>query len=239
MYGSCEGAEMLMQNRMKNMMIDFRFWVRDNTINRELRKNVKVENISIIASDCIGGVLYKALHHRMDSPTINMFFSAPDFIKFCENLDDYLGKEIVCDTEANPDCQYPVGMLGDLKLHLMHYGSVEEAAEKWEIRKKRIHKDSMHFMMNDRNGCTEKEIAAFDALPFQNKVIFTHKPYPQYPSAFYIPGSEQDGFIKTNTSYVGKLSINRRYDYFDIASWLNEGIRKKKCRNCMMKRERQ
>lgn len=206
------------------MLTDFRVIIRDNTINRVLRNKVTEENISIIASDCIGGVLYKALHRRMDSPTINMFFSASDYVKFCKNMDYYLAQGIVEDGESDGKEPWPIGRLGDIKLHLVHYESVEEANKKWQDRKKRLHKDSLYFMMNDRNGCTEKDIAEFNALPYKNKVIFTHRPYPQYEAAFYIPGSEQDEYIKVLTAYMGQFSIKRRYDYFDVAAWLNQGI---------------
>lgn len=209
---------------LKKMMVNLRIFIRDKTINRDLRKNTKKENISIIASDCIGGVLYKALHRRMDSPTINMFFSAGDFIKLCKNIDYYLEQRIVSDVEVASDETWPVGRLGDIKVHLVHYKSVEEANEKWEERKKRVHRDALYFMMNDRNGCTEEDIAAFDSLPYENKVIFTHLPYPQYKSAFYIPGSEKDACIKITTAYVSWFSIKRRYDDFDVAAWINQGI---------------
>lgn len=221
---------MLILKKLKKIMVDLRFFVRDNTVNRKLRNEVKTERISIIASDCIGGVLYKELHRQMASPTINMFFSASDFIKFCENMDYYLEQKIVCDEESTEDAQWPIGRLGDILLHLVHYKTVEEADIKWKERKQRIHRDSLYFMMNDRNGCTEKEIAAFDALPYKNKVIFTHKPYPQYKSACYIPGSEQDEFIKITTAYVRKFSFKRRYDDFDVAAWFNEGIIRLRCK---------
>lgn len=177
---------------LRKLKKNLRFFIRDRLVNEKVRRDIEAENVSLIASDCIGGVIYKDLHRRMDSPTINMFFSASDFIKFCRNIDYYLGQTIVCDESASGEDEYPIGRIGDIRLHLVHYKSIEEASEKWEIRKKRIHWDSMYVMMNDRNGCTEKEIAEFDALPFQNKVIFTHKPYPQYKSAYCISGSEQD-----------------------------------------------
>lgn len=205
-------------------MIDLRYFLRDNTINRKLRNSVKNEQVSFISSDCLGGVLYKALHRRMDSPTINMFFSASDFIKFCENMDYYLEQEVVNDEKNRENGPWPIGKLGDIRLQLVHYKSVEEAAGKWEERKKRIHRDALYFIMNDRNGCTEREIAAFDALPYEHKVIFTHKPYPQYKCVYCVPGCEQDGFVKIMTSYAGLFTLRRRYDDFDFAAWIDRGI---------------
>lgn len=113
--------------------------------------------------------------------------------------------------------------LGDLKLFLVHYSSVEQFQEEWERRRKRINKDNLFFIMNDRNYCTESDIAAFDALPYDNKVCFTHKEYPQYNSTFYIHGSENDDYLKDVTRYIYPWWIKRYYDQFDFVTWLNCG----------------
>ena len=47
-------------------------------------------DVSIISMNCTGGILYHDLGLKFLSPTINLFFRAEDFIKFCENLDYYL-----------------------------------------------------------------------------------------------------------------------------------------------------
>ena len=113
--------------------------------------------------------------------------------------------------------------LGDLKLFLVHYSSIEQFQEEWERRRKRINKDNLFFIMNDRNCCTESDIAAFDALPYDNKVCFTHKEYPQYKSTFYIRGSENDDYLKDVTKYIHPWWIKRYYDQFDFVTWLNCG----------------
>lgn len=113
--------------------------------------------------------------------------------------------------------------LGDLKLFLVHYPSVEQCREEWIRRQERVNRENLFFMMNDRNFCTEEDIVAFDALPYENKVCFTHKPMPQYKSTFYIRGSENDDFIKTITDYPNQLWIKRYYDQFNFVDWLNNG----------------
>ncbi len=77
--------------------------------------------------------------------------------------------------------------------------------------------------MTDRNHCTEAEIKAFDSLPYENKVCFTHLPYPQYESTFYLHGSEDDEFVKDVSGYIHQWWIKRYYDQFDFVTWLNEG----------------
>ena len=62
-----------------------------NVIRKGLRKklvtNKKREMLinktpTIISSDCTGGVVYNELGLEFRSPTINMFFSAKDFVDF-------------------------------------------------------------------------------------------------------------------------------------------------------------
>lgn len=81
-------------------------------------------------------------------------------------------------------------------------------------------------MMNDRNNCTEKCIEEFDALPYENKVIFTHIPRENIKSAYYIKGCEKEPFVKTMTDFMSRISLVRRYELFDYVSWLN-GMNKK------------
>lgn len=80
--------------------------------------------------------------------------------------------------------------------------------------------------MNDRNFCTEEHIAEFDALPYPNKICFTHVKYPHYKSTFYIPGSEDDEYLENVMDYVHQWWIRRYCDQFDFVKWLNEGKRK-------------
>ena len=64
-------------------------------------------------------------------------------------------------------------------------------------------------MMTDRDGVTEKDIQLFDQLPFKNKVIFTHKPYPAFKSAYYIKGFEKQ---------------NQVGDIFEFSGWNGKNI---------------
>ena len=53
-------------------------------------------------------------------------------------------------------------------------------------------------MMTDKDGgkgAKYEDLQAFDNLPYPNKVVFTHKPYPELKSAFYIKGFENEGEV--------------------------------------------
>lgn len=180
-------------------------------------------SFSIISSDCTAGCVCKDLKEQMRSPTRNFYFNADGYIKFCSNLEYYLNLSLTEDTEP-VETEYLTAMCGDIRLFLVHYDSIHQAQEEWERRKGRVNFENIFFLMNDRNFCTEEYIAAFDALPYPNKVCFTHIKYPQYKSTYYISGSEDNEYLKSVMNYVHWWWIKRYYDQFDFVNWLNSGI---------------
>ena len=109
-----------------------------------MRERLTAKNeYTIFASNCIGGVLYSDLGWKFLSPTVNMFMVAEDFLRFCKNYETYIDMKM---KEIPSKEKYPVAMLGDITLHLVHYSSVEEAQKIWDRRKERINKN--HICIN-------------------------------------------------------------------------------------------
>ncbi len=209
--------------RLGKIYNKFRFFVRDLTINSKYRKRIKNIDFSIISSDCVGGVICKDLRCRFNSPTINFYFSAGDYIKFISNLKQYIEYGVLRDvTQPGEYVKVAIEIENEqIIAHCIHYKTAEEFIEKWNSRKVRVNYDNCFFIMTDRNDFTEEHLRMFDALPYKNKVCFVHKEYPDYLSAFYIKGSEQNGMVKGMTEYKSIFTIKRRYDDFDFVSWLN------------------
>lgn len=135
-----------------------RYWL----ITRKMEKQLQSKDISLISSDCTGGVVYHDLHMPFLSPTINMYMDAPDYLKFIKNINDYINLPLVELPEKSKQEGIPVALLGDIKLHLVHYKSVSQAQDAWNRRKVRIKPERLFFIMNDRNGCTPELIAEFN-----------------------------------------------------------------------------
>ena len=55
----------------------------------------------------------------------------------------------------------------------------------------------------------------------QTKVVFTHKPYPELKSAFYIKGFENEGEVGDLFTFSG-WNGEKYYDQFDYVSWFNQ-----------------
>lgn len=189
-------------------------------INKEFKRlRLKNRRPSIIASNCIGTFIYYDMKMQYQSPTINLSFDMNDYVRFLENLKWYLEQPVVFYKDKRFD--FPCGMVGDVEIRFNHYKSFEEAANKWEERKQRINWDNLFVIAIDGDNCTYESIQRFDALPFENKVILTHKPYPEFPSAYYLPGFEEQEGIYLATDFQNKFLIRRYMDQFDYVSFLN------------------
>ncbi|MCM1262989.1 MAG: DUF1919 domain-containing protein [Butyrivibrio sp.] len=206
---------------MREKLKQIRDSVRDITINRCNRRKLTNQNFTLISSDCTGGMIYHDLKQKFCSPTINMYFDARDYIKFIKNIHDYLDEPMAELKEESQKEGYPVALLKDIKLHLVHYLSVENAQEKWNERKQRMNWDNCFYIMNDRNYCTINDMKEFDDFVVRggrNGVLFTHKYHPELKTAFYIKGSEDKDFVDIIPQYVSLL--HRRYDQFDWIEFL-------------------
>ena len=105
----------------------------------------------------------------------------------------------------------------------MHYRNSQEAQQKWLARSARINLDNLFIMMTDKDdaqGIAYEDLAAFDQLPFKNKVVFTRKPYPEFKSAFYIKGFEKQNQVGDLFTFSGWNGV-KYYDQFDYVAWFN------------------
>lgn len=195
----------------------------------KLRRRLRLKNKRpvIIASNCVGGIIYKDLKLPFYSPTINLFIPMDDYIRFLENLKWYLKQPIV------PACEegisYPVGMAADIKIYFMHYDTFEEAVKAWEKRKKRmlLNPDNLFIFGCERGKCTYETLRRFDRLPYKNKVVFTHREYPEFSSAVCIPGFEEQEELGNVLEFQKNSFWRRRYmDSFDYVSFLNKSHNK-------------
>ena len=193
-----------------------------------LRKAVKIKGFSVISNNCFAGHIYQDLKLEYATPTAGLYFIAQDYIKFLSNLKYYTNIELQFSSKSRFESEnikreqrqtyYPIGILDDIEIHFLHYNSNEEAKKKWERRCKRINFKNLYIKMDDQNNCTYEDIVAFDKLPYERKVFFSAKDYPELKCVIYLP------YYK-NFSCVGNLH-GEKYSFicqFNLAKWLNEG----------------
>jgi len=194
--------------------------LRARYIGRPKQKRLKNIGPTIISINCVGGTISHDLGQKFNSPFVNVWLTAKDFLKYCENMDYYNNQELTFTKEEG--YTHPIGLLDDIRIDFVHYKSEQESYEKWMERRKRINKDNMFILMTDIYTVPE-DLERFDRLPFENKVLFTHRPMPNIKSSFYIKGFEDNGEVGILNNWQGALSIKRYYDQFDYVTWLNEG----------------
>lgn len=204
---------------IKKMITKFRSFWRRKRLNKDIHI-LKNKKATIISQNCYGGIL---LHdHQMEfmTPTINLYFLVPDFVKFCKNIEEYI--KLPLKEFEQVDYSYPVGTLDDLTIHFVHYNSFDEATIKWEERCERIDLDNLYFMMSDRDGCTDEDLLEFDQLKCRNKVVFVREPRPEIKSALYVPGYKKKNSVGNIYRWKGILG-KRRWDKcdFNFVSFIN------------------
>lgn len=193
--------------------------IRKITLKKRIQ-SLNNKNFTLISNNCNGGVLLHELGLRFNSPFVNLAINAVDYIKYLKNFNYYntLELEFLDDT----DKAYPVGKLGDLTIDFVHYESESEAKEKWKERSTRINKDNIFIILTEQDDCTFDCLKSFDNLPFENKVVFTHKHYPDIKSSVFVKKyANNPKGVYMFLDFINRFSIKRNYDVFDFVSWFN------------------
>ena len=181
-------------------------------------RTIESRDFSIIASNCVGALPYRFLDMPYTSPTINLFFFAPCYLKFVNSLEYYLSLPIKFKaksdyrqgelTRANHD-HYPVGQLDDIEIHFMHYANESVAGKTWDRRKQRINFDNLILAFTDKDLCTPEHLQEFDELPFDKKFVLTAKSWPNIQSHIQVP------------HFSGMSEIGDCYTRYDFLTHLN------------------
>ena len=161
----------------------------------DLKKYVSMDT-SIISSNCFAGRIMQDLQMQYNSPTLGLYFWAPDYIEFLRHLKFYLTEARITFVEhskyslgderrRNWKHWYPIGLLDNkVEIHFLHYHSKEEAAEKWYRRASRVNFSKLIVIGMEQNLCTEQEIVDFDSLPYEKKFFFSSKPITNNSNIF-------------------------------------------------------
>ena len=189
-------------------------------INRRLKSRLQNHGMTVISANCVGAFILHDLNEPFNSPFVNLYLSPNDFVRYLQNIEFYQRQSLTFIESEKP---YPVAKLADLKVHFMHYRNSQEAQQKWLARSARMNLDNLFIMMTDKDdtqGIAYEDLAAFDQLPFKNKVVFTRKPYPEFKSAFYIKGFEKQNQVGDLFTFSGWNGV-KYYDQFDYVTWFN------------------
>ena len=209
---------MTIKGKIYSKLISEHAKIKNRKFEKQLRKPLKNDSFSIICSNCIGGTIYNRLGKQFLSPTINMWINQKDFIKLIFNLKSYINKQLVFVGDERYD--YPVGMIGDVKLFFNHSKSEEEAKKDWERRKTRINYDNLYIIMYDRDGITEDDIKTLNEVNCKNIIVLSDKERPDIDYVkTIVPNYEAEfGYQFLDKDKYGIRTFEKQWDFVE---WLN------------------
>lgn len=154
------------------------------------KKKIVDTSVCIISNNCWASMaFYQRFNIPYNTPTVGLFISDTDFIKFISDLPYYLNQTLqFISPERSPaftevnfwgkgsdnrlEYNFPVAMIGDVTLWFMHYKSKQEATEKWERRKKRVNLDNLLIKWSQRYTEDMETVHSFLKTPHKRKIGF-------------------------------------------------------------------
>lgn len=158
---------------------------------RKAKKAFTNYDVTIISQNCIGGVVSHDMNMPFRSPTVNLFFPADDFVRFVGRLDYYLNMELVLSWGE----EYPVGKLGDVELHFVHYATCHEAKAAWERRKNRVNLDNVVVFCTDRDGFDDGVFEKWKEIPYPKMLLTACEKYAGDKDSIFFPQYKKSGYV--------------------------------------------
>lgn len=199
---------------------------------REFReeKRARLTNTTptIIANNCVGGVIYHDLGLQFRSPVINLWFESDDFFEFLEHLEDYI-RAVPEETKVE-GISYPVGLLrrGDkqIRLYFTHYGSFEVARKKWVERAARVDLDNVYviYEFDKPINMDHPRMKQFMDVKYRNKVMLAslHGSDVDSPNVVHMSCYDDGSYGGKILEYTNRFTQRRHLDEFDYVSFLNQ-----------------
>lgn len=182
----------------------------------------------IVSNNCWGGEVYKEFSMQFNTPFIGLFFAPDCFVKLCNNLHGYLSKEVIFIPKSKyPDYEnasYPIGLLGDLEIHFVHYKDKEDALTKWKRRVERMPKDDslIYVKADDRELINwESYISKWNTITFK-KIFFSKRNELKINDLVWLYE-----YSKMPTIPDGKQLYKVSKNHINIQNWLDKKPYKK------------
>lgn len=148
------------------------------------------KDFSIISDNCWGGSIYQNYDMEYNTPFVGLFIFSSDYMVMLENLEEYMKQDLTfialkqskyVDFIAKQEGggEYPIGKIGDIEIHFLHYSCNEEAYEKWSRRALRINYENLIVKYDNGNLSDDCLGERFLALPYERKVYLTNERYYQ------------------------------------------------------------
>lgn len=178
----------------------------------------------IVSNNCWGAEFYKANNIRYNTPFVGLYINGPDYIKLLKEFDFFLDLELSFTNISkwtNQSHDYPIGILGGIEIHFVHYTDREDVRSKWRRRLARMKKaqdnSNYYFKLCDRDHTSLDLIYQFHQLPFENKMSFG---IADVENENHILITENEN-RKSVPDGVRLFNISQRY--VDVKRWIETG----------------
>lgn len=138
------------------------------------QKRLNNTDFTIISNNCWAGICYEYYGLPKLSPTIGLYFFADDYIRFVENIREYLNTNLEMITAyeskykdeliARKQQHVPIGRLKDVDIVFLHYKNALDAKKKWHRRLERVNWDNMIYKFSYMNNCKPQHIHQFENI---------------------------------------------------------------------------
>lgn len=154
-----------------------------NAVIQKAAGQLKNRHVCLISQNCIGGVFSHDMGLPFLSPTVNLYFSGGDFVRFAAELPRYLAMEPEMYWEEN----YPMGKLGELTIHFMHYDNCTQAKQAWLRRAQRVVPQQVVLLCTDMEDFSAAVFEQWRQLPYP-KILFTgQEAFARDENSVYFP----------------------------------------------------
>lgn len=185
---------------------------------------------TIISNNCSGAYMMRALNIKYNSPTIFLQVLPDEYPKFCNNLKEYMQKDLIeykdySDKHIESMKKllgevpgFPCGLLGDVAILFQHEKSFDEAKRKWDRRKERIDWNHIGYMFCLEFSDFKEAAKEYGELRLPHSVLFTRSFDVDVPIEHYrydVPVDSEYLAIRSNGKFVFE-------SYFDRETWYEE-----------------
>lgn len=157
------------------------------------------------------------MRKKLGKNLINLWMNQKDFLKMAHDLKSYMSKELVF---VKGEYDYPIALLGDVKVYFNHSKTEEEALHSWERRKTRINYDNLYIIMYDRDGLTDEDFDVLSKINCKNRIVLSDIDNSKFPFIKRLKSHPEkvNGPQYLDKDIFGIRTFEKQWDYVD---WLN------------------
>ncbi len=188
---------------------------------------INFQPFTIISDDCWGAGAYFDFKTEFNTPFIGIRIEAPCYLELLKDLRGYIESPLIFintskyeginSWRANNNITFPIARLKEkVELLFLHESDEEVCRQKWQRRVQRINWDNLFIKFREDGwNFREEYFAEFDRLPYEYKICFTQKDYPEYDWAISALGYFKS--LKERTHIYPSTKM-----YFNTVAWLQK-----------------